>query len=83
MLEPATEGPTQPSVTTPNRWHPIDLHTALPLLHWLPPSIYRPIYGMLGFGLAILSMLHHAPWGRDEACPRGAERRCARHLLCR
>lgn len=23
-------------VTTPNRWFPIELHTRLPLLHWLP-----------------------------------------------
>lgn len=29
--------------TTPNRWHPIEFHTALPLLHWLPPELYRTI----------------------------------------
>lgn len=26
--------------TTPNRWHPIDLHTLLPLLHWLPRRLH-------------------------------------------
>lgn len=25
-------------VTTPNRWHPLDLDTGLPFLHWLPPK---------------------------------------------
>jgi ubiquinone/menaquinone biosynthesis C-methylase UbiE len=35
-------------VTTPNRWHPIEPHTGLPLLHYLPPAVYRPIYRALG-----------------------------------
>jgi hypothetical protein len=30
-------------ITTPNRYYPIELHTALPLLHWLPPQTYRNI----------------------------------------
>lgn len=39
-------------ITTPNRWHPIEFHTALPLLHWLPKrwhSQYLPpsSYGTL------------------------------------
>src|SRR6476469_3852200 len=25
-------------VTTPNRWFPLEVHTLLPFLHWLPPS---------------------------------------------
>jgi ubiquinone/menaquinone biosynthesis C-methylase UbiE len=32
-------------VTTPNRWFPIEVHTALPLLHWLPAPWYRQILG--------------------------------------
>jgi hypothetical protein len=30
-------------VTTPNRWFPVELHSALPLIHWLPPSLFRRI----------------------------------------
>ena len=36
-------------VTTPNRWYPVDLHTVIPLLHWLPGPMYRPLYRALGF----------------------------------
>jgi hypothetical protein len=36
-------------VTTPNRWYPVDLHTVIPLVHWLPAAIHRPIYRFLGF----------------------------------
>ena len=35
-------------VTTPNRWFPIEFHTVLPLLHWLPPRRYRRTLTMLG-----------------------------------
>jgi SAM-dependent methyltransferase len=35
-------------VTTPNRWFPIEFHTILPLLHWLPPRLYRRILARLG-----------------------------------
>ena len=28
-------------VTTPNRWFPIEVHTLVPLVHWLPRRIYR------------------------------------------
>lgn len=36
-------------VTTPNRWYPVELHTVLPLLHWLPTPVYRYLYKLLGF----------------------------------
>jgi SAM-dependent methyltransferase len=36
-------------VTTPNRWYPIELHTVLPLVHYLPASVYRPVLRRLGF----------------------------------
>ena len=32
-------------LTTPNRFYPIELHTALPLLHWLPARWYRKVLG--------------------------------------
>ncbi|MHB1946579.1 MAG: class I SAM-dependent methyltransferase [Gammaproteobacteria bacterium] len=35
-------------ITTPNRWHPIDVHTVLPFIHWLPKSIHRMILKILG-----------------------------------
>ena len=37
-------------LTTPNRWFPIEFHTQLPLLHWLPTRVYRAIYQTLGYG---------------------------------
>jgi len=30
-------------LTTPNRWFPVEFHTVLPLLHWLPKSWFRAI----------------------------------------
>ena len=30
-------------MTTPNRWFPIEHHTGLPLLHYLPASVFRGI----------------------------------------
>lgn len=30
-------------MVTPNRWHPIEFHTNLPLLHWLPRPMYRSV----------------------------------------
>lgn len=28
-------------VTTPNRWFPVEFHTVLPLVHWLPKPVFR------------------------------------------
>jgi len=30
-------------ITTPNRFHPIEFHTKIPFLHWLPKIFYRKI----------------------------------------
>jgi len=35
-------------ITTPNRWFPVEFHTVLPLLHWLPPRRYRAVLQQLG-----------------------------------
>ncbi|HEX3756514.1 MAG TPA: methyltransferase domain-containing protein [Rhizomicrobium sp.] len=35
-------------VTTPNRWYPIEFHTVLPLLHWLPVRMHRWLLRRLG-----------------------------------
>jgi hypothetical protein len=37
-------------LTTPNRWFPVEFHTMLPLLHWLPPDTYRGLLRKLGYG---------------------------------
>jgi ubiquinone/menaquinone biosynthesis C-methylase UbiE len=29
--------------TTPNRWFPIEFHTAMPLVHWLPKQAFRAV----------------------------------------
>jgi hypothetical protein len=34
--------------TTPNRWFPVELHTLLPFLHWLPDARYRAVLRCLG-----------------------------------
>lgn len=34
-------------ITTPNRYHPIDFHTKLPIFHWFPKKIHRIILKML------------------------------------
>lgn len=35
-------------LTTPNRWFPIEVHTSIPLLHWLPAANYRKLLRKLG-----------------------------------
>jgi hypothetical protein len=34
--------------STPNRWFPVEVHTLLPLVHWLPPAIFRRTLAALG-----------------------------------
>jgi ubiquinone/menaquinone biosynthesis C-methylase UbiE len=35
-------------IQTPNRFYPIDFHTILPFIHWLPKSIHRKILQIIG-----------------------------------
>jgi hypothetical protein len=35
-------------LTTPNRWHPFEFHTGLPLLHYLPAAAFRWVCRRLG-----------------------------------
>jgi hypothetical protein len=37
-------------LTTPNRWFPVEFHTQLPLLHWLPSGMHRSAFRLLGYG---------------------------------
>ncbi len=36
-------------IITPNRFYPVDTHTMLPLIHWLPKKIHRKILKILKF----------------------------------
>jgi len=35
-------------VITPNRLHPIEFHTKIPFIHWLPKKIHRKILSVIG-----------------------------------
>jgi putative flippase GtrA len=35
-------------LTTPNRWFPVEFHSLLPLVHWLPPRGFRAVLRALG-----------------------------------
>jgi len=35
-------------IITPNRYHPLEFHSKLPLIHWLPKKIFRKILLLLG-----------------------------------
>jgi hypothetical protein len=37
-------------VTTPNRWFPIEFHTVLPVVHWLPKAVFRDLMRRTGRG---------------------------------
>ena len=37
-------------VTTPNRGFPVEFHTVLPLVHWLPPATFRALLRRIGRG---------------------------------
>lgn len=37
-------------ITTPNRWFPIELHTFLPFVHWLPRPAHRWVLRRIGLG---------------------------------
>ncbi len=36
-------------ITTPNRWHPLEFHTHIPVLHWLPKPLHRRLLRAIGF----------------------------------
>ena len=35
-------------ITTPNKFYPLEFHTKIPLIHWLPKPIYKKILNLLG-----------------------------------
>ncbi|HZG35573.1 MAG TPA: class I SAM-dependent methyltransferase [Gaiellaceae bacterium] len=42
-------------VTTPNRWFPVEVHTRLPLVHWLPEPAAHRVYDTL-----------RKPWAKEN-----------------
>lgn len=45
--------------TTPNRWFPIEMHSMLPLVHWLPKRVFRKVLMWVGAdNLAKEEILH-------------------------
>ena len=42
-------------VTTPNRWFPVEVHTRLPLVHWLPERLAHPVYDLV-----------RKPWAKEN-----------------
>ena len=42
-------------VTTPNRWFPVEVHTRLPLVHWLPDGLAHRAYELTG-----------KPWAKEN-----------------
>jgi hypothetical protein len=37
-------------ITTPNRWFPVEFHTVLPVVHWLPKPMFRSLMRRTGRG---------------------------------
>ena len=35
-------------IMTPNRFHPLEFHTKIPIIHWLPKKLHRKILKFLG-----------------------------------
>jgi SAM-dependent methyltransferase len=42
-------------LTTPNRWFPVEVHTRLPLVHWLPAPLANRAYDLAG-----------KPWAKEN-----------------
>jgi hypothetical protein len=42
-------------LTTPNRWFPVELHTRLPLVHWLPRPAADRAYDLV-----------RMPWAKEN-----------------
>jgi SAM-dependent methyltransferase len=65
-------------VTTPNRWHPVETHTGLPFLHFLPAPLYHWLYRLLGKGMYASEQTLHLMGARTlrrlvrEVRPKGA-----------
>jgi len=48
FLEEAIRVSRRLFLTTPNRFYPVEFHTRLPFLHWLPQPVHRMIVSKIG-----------------------------------
>jgi len=72
-------------LTTPNRWFPVEVHTRLPLLHWLPKRQFDKILVRIGkahFAGDYMNLLSRSEFREllDEAGLRDADIRTNRLL---
>jgi hypothetical protein len=62
-------------VTTPNRWFPVEFHTVLPVVHWLPKPLFRGLMRTTGRGFfadeANLNLMTARELGRAAAAVPG------------
>src|SRR4029434_3750025 len=64
-------------LTTPNRWFPVEFHTVLPFVHWLPKKNFPPLMRMTGYGFLAeesnLNLLSRREIRAISACVAGFE----------
>jgi Methyltransferase domain len=62
-------------ITTPNRWFPVEFHTVLPLVHWLPKPAFRALMRRSGRAFfadeANLNLMTGSELGRAAAGVEG------------
>lgn len=65
-------------LTTPNRWFPVEFHTVLPLVHWLPKSAFRALMRKTGRGFFAdetnLNLMTARDLARAAAAAKGMDR---------
>ena len=73
-------------LTTPNRWFPVEFHTVLPLVHWLPKKTFRSLMRVTGYGFfaeeSNLNLLSRREIAAIGARVRGFEFRVSSVSLC-
>jgi ubiquinone/menaquinone biosynthesis C-methylase UbiE len=69
-------------ITTPNRWFPVEFHTVLPLVHWLPKPMFRSLMRRTGRAFfaeeANLNLMTGAELARAAAGVGGFEHQVSR-----
>jgi hypothetical protein len=72
-------------ITTPNRWFPVEFHTVLPLVHWLPKATFRALMRSTGRGFFAeernLNLMTRAELSGAACAVEGFEHRISSVLL--